>query len=45
VRGREEFFFLNAAARTRITTKSMVDHNAVQIFLTEKNLHFFKFYT
>jgi hypothetical protein len=33
-------FFRNTA-----TTKSMVDYNTVQMFLTEKNLHFFTFYT
>jgi hypothetical protein len=26
-------------------TKSMVDYNAIQKFLTKKNLHFFTFYT
>jgi hypothetical protein len=44
VRG-EFFFFRNTANGTRITTKSMVDYNAIQKFLNEKNLHFFTFYT
>jgi hypothetical protein len=36
-------FFRNTATGTRITTKSMVDQNVIQKFLTEKNLHFFHF--
>jgi hypothetical protein len=39
-----EFFLQNTATRTQATTKSMVDYNAIQKFLTEKN-HFFTFYT
>jgi hypothetical protein len=39
----EEFFRITAT-RTWNTTKSMVDHSAIQKFLTEKNL-FFIFYT
>jgi hypothetical protein len=31
--------------RNPITSKSMVDYNAIQEFRTEKNLHFFTFYT
>jgi hypothetical protein len=38
-------FFPNTAIGTRITGKSMVDNNATQKFLDEKNLHFFPFYT
>jgi hypothetical protein len=40
-----EFFLRNTATGTWITTKSMMDYNAIQKFLTEKNLHFFTFYT
>jgi hypothetical protein len=40
-----EQFFRNTATGTRITTTSMVDYNAIQTFLTEKNLHFITFYT
>jgi hypothetical protein len=38
-------FFWNTATGTQIKTISMVDYNAIQKFLTEKNLHFFIFYT
>jgi hypothetical protein len=38
-------FFQNTATRTWITTKSMVDYNAMQKFLAEKNLQFLIFYT
>jgi hypothetical protein len=31
--------------RNPITSNSMVDYNAIQEFRTEKNLHFFTFYT
>jgi hypothetical protein len=37
--------FWNTATRTQITIKSMVDHNAIQKFLNEKNLYFFKVHT
>jgi hypothetical protein len=40
-----EFFCQNTAAGIQVTTKSMVDYSAMQKFLTEKNLHFFTFYT
>jgi hypothetical protein len=30
---------------TRVTIKSMVDYNAIQNFWTERNFHFFIFYT
>jgi hypothetical protein len=39
-----EGFVQITATRTWVTTKSMVDHNAIQKPLTEKN-HFFIFYT
>jgi hypothetical protein len=39
-----DFFFQNTATGTGATTKSMVDYNAIQKFLNEKN-HFFTFYT
>jgi hypothetical protein len=35
----------NNATGNRITIKSMVDNNAIQTFHTDKNLHFFTFYT
>jgi hypothetical protein len=38
-------FFWNNATGIQVTTKSMVNYNAIQKFLTEKNLHFFIFYT
>jgi hypothetical protein len=38
-------FFQNTETRMRNTTKSMVDYNAIQKFLTEKNLRIFTFYT
>jgi ABC-type uncharacterized transport system substrate-binding protein len=37
-------FFRNTATGTGFTTKSMADYNAVQEFLSEKNLHLFSFY-
>jgi hypothetical protein len=39
-----QFFFLNTATGTWITTKSVVDYSAIQKFLTDKSLHFFAFY-
>jgi hypothetical protein len=38
-------FFQNTANRTWITTKIIVDYNAIQKCLTEKNFHFFPVYT
>jgi hypothetical protein len=38
-------FFRNTATGIRITTKSMVDYNAIHKLLTEKNPHFFTLYT
>jgi hypothetical protein len=37
-------FFRSTATGNRITTKSIVDYNAIKI-LTKKNLHSFTFYT
>jgi hypothetical protein len=40
-----EFLSRNTATGNRITTKSTLDYNATQKFLTEQNLHFSTFYT
>jgi hypothetical protein len=42
---RGKFFFQNTKTGTRIRTKSEVEYNAIQKFLTEKKRHFFTFYT
>jgi hypothetical protein len=40
-----QFFFWNTAIGTWITTRSMVDYNTIQKFLTDKSLDFFAFHT
>jgi hypothetical protein len=40
-----EELFQTTAIGIRITTRSIVDYNAIQKFFTEKDLHFFTFYT